>query len=141
MPNRAERGRGGPSGAAGVGILMLPPGHSGADVWNAGALSGSHTKPHRSRASLGALLDWEGWSVPNLAWGAAAAPNLDELETPVARACRASRLRPLLMRGTGAGGEPRLCLRPPVPLEKPGSMLDWEHLLALLLRVDLSCAL
>lgn len=86
----------------------------------------------------GALLDREGWSVLNSSWGAAASPNFDELGARVAWADRASCPRPLLTRGTGAGGEPGLGPCPPVPLEKPGTVLDWEHLLEL--RVDLSCA-
>lgn len=52
----------------------------------------------------GALLDREGWSVPNSAWGAAAAPNFDELGTRVAWADRASRPR-LLDEGNGSGRE------------------------------------
>lgn len=88
----------------------------------------------------GALLDREGWLVPNSAWGVAAAPNFDELGARVAWADRASLPCPLLTRRTGAGGEPGLGPCPPVPLEKLGTVLDWEHLLELLLRVGLSCA-
>lgn len=54
----------------------------------------------------GALLDREGWSVPNSAWGAAAAPNFDELDTRVAWADRASRPRPL-NEGNGSGRQAR----------------------------------
>lgn len=52
-PRGAELGRGGPSRAEGIRILVLRPVHSGADAWDAGARSESYTRVSLLCGALG----------------------------------------------------------------------------------------
>lgn len=99
MPSGAEEGR------AGVRILVLRPVDSGSDAWDAGARSESHTRVSLLCGALGVgagvrteLRVLVGVLPPPQTWTYS--------ENGFAWARCASRLRPLLTRGTGAGGDP-----------------------------------